>query len=441
LEGYKVLPRYLDIQGLGNLTPDILFENIYKCTVQEIKAKDWKTSEPGREYENFLSHLQTAKESLDRTYGPHWLVILLVDELDNAVSKLINDHFFQNLRNFLMVSSFNRNFRMVASGVREMANLISSGSSPLNNLRNKHLEILSGKQADRLVKTGFKKDLDTEAMTYLYKLTGKHPYLMQGVLEQLWEERGDLDSKAIKKAGKIFSKETQTFSRWMQSLGAAEREGYRALINAPEESLSLPGIHSKVPFELSSKVEEALTVLSYHLIIDDSDEDEIKIAGTMFKDWFKFNCPPEQNIKLSKEEPSSDKQSESPPQSPPNIHIEVNPIIYGSNTHIDNRQGMDTQEVITLFKELKAEANKLPLDFKIQKEIEDALNNGLAEISNSKNEKEPEKKTLENSLEDAAGILKKAGATADQLESFIEKAKKIGIILGKTAGWVATLFV
>ncbi len=425
LEDFHALPRYLDIQSLGSLTSDTLFEKIYSATVQGIEAPTWVSSEPGREYERFITQLGLVQSDLENHHGANWLVVLLIDELDNAVSKLPDDQFFQNLRNLLMVSKFHRHFRVVASGVKEMAHLISSGSSPLNNLRNKHVAVLTGKQADRLIQVGFQQDLDTETKMFLYRLTGKHPYLLQGVLEHLWDEQGDRDSKAVKRAAKAFAQEMEAFKRWLDSFGAAERSVYGVLMNAGEGGIHVKIIRNQVESKLSHEVEDALTVLSFHGVIDDSDDpDEPKIAGSMFKDWFETHCP-EQATLVKIPEPTDPKSHEN--QTP---SIRVNVKVKNDNK-LDASQGLKIDEIMRLFKTLKIETINSPLDEKIQVEVESALNEGIKEVQ----EPEPDKKVLESSLDKAAGILKKAGATADQMHTFIEKAKKLGLLLGKAAGW------
>ena len=93
-------------------------------------------------FRTVLARRCTAKPlDFDRSpqrYSTDWIVILLIDELDAAIATLPDDQFFQNLRNLLMISRFHSHFRLVASGVTQMANLISSGSSPLNNLRSEY---------------------------------------------------------------------------------------------------------------------------------------------------------------------------------------------------------------------------------------------------------------------------------------------------------------
>jgi hypothetical protein len=295
LAPFTPLPRFLDIQGLGQVTPASLFQALYNLVVKEITVPPWVSGELGNEYQTFLAHLDSVSPLLTQRYGTDWLVILLIDELDAAIATLPDDQFFQNLRNLLMISRFHRYFRLVASGVTQMANLISSGCSPLNNLRNKHLSILTGKQARELIRCGFPNGLGPEVEETLFRLTGRHPYLLQGLLEKFWEIReteDELDVKAVKGAAREFLREHRDFVRWLDAFGPAEHAVYQLLSEAPGGTLSVREIRQRINPALAFQTEEALTILSYHGVIDDSDPDEPQIAGTLFQVWYRENRPP-----------------------------------------------------------------------------------------------------------------------------------------------------
>jgi len=291
------IPRLLDIQALSRCSLQVLFEQMYAVVVQEISAPPLLLNNEGREYQDFLAALDQAKLQLDHQYGEDWVVILLIDELDTAIEKLPDDQFFQNLRNLLMVSRFHRHFRLIASGVTGMAKLISSGSSPLNNLRNKHLSVLTGKQARQLVFQGFADKLDLELELALLQLTGRHPYLLQGLLEKLWDAQADIDKRMLKDTSREFLHEHHDFERWLDSFKEAEHAVYHELSEAPDGTLSTRDIRGKLDAALASKVDDALTILSYHGVIDDSDPDEPQIAGTMFRDWYRNNAPKQEKPK------------------------------------------------------------------------------------------------------------------------------------------------
>ena len=291
LAPFTPLPRFLDVQGLDRLTPALLFETIYTLVIQDVEARPWVPGESGRDYQNFLAHLDAAKPMLDQRYGSNWLVILLIDELDAAISKLSDDQFFQNLRNLSMISRFNRHFRLVASGVREMSNLISSGSSPLNHLRNSHLGILTGAQARQLITFGFPEALDPEMESFLFQLTGRHPYLLQGVLENLWQDQVEIDKRAVRRAAREFLNQQRNFPRWLDAFGQVEHAVYQLLSDAPDGTLYVRDIRHRIDPSLAPHIDEALTVLSYHGLIDDNEPDEPHIAGTLFRDWYRDNRP------------------------------------------------------------------------------------------------------------------------------------------------------
>jgi hypothetical protein len=380
---FHPLPRRLSIQELGSLTPDLLFEQIYHLVVQEVQAEHWIHSEPGKEYQNFLKHLDNAGPTLNKRYGSDWLVILLIDELDAAISYLIDDQFFQNLRNLLMESRFHRHFRLVATGVKEMARLISSGSSPLNNLRNKYLGILTKKkQAKQLVNYGFPAECDDEA---LFRSTGRHPYLLQGVLEKLWPDKTEWDKKIIRTAARDFLGEHKDFQRWLDAFGPAEQAVYRCLAEAPQGTMSISAIRNKIDRTLIPEIDEALTVLSYHGVVDDSDQDEPEIAGTMFKDWYLTRSPIVETGPVS----SAPQQPKAPdPSASTRINIQVSPTIAGASIH----HGFTPEEVTKLsniINQLKKEISNLPIDEQTKMEAQHALDEGI---------KKRDKNTLKSSL-------------------------------------------
>jgi AAA+ ATPase superfamily predicted ATPase len=121
LAPFYPLVKYFDFEERGSiLNTALLFEKIYNLIVQDINTTaSWINDMHGKEYENFLKHLNDALPLFNEKYGPDWVVILLVDEMDTAFKHLPDDQFFQNLRNFLTISRFKRYFRLVATGLRK----------------------------------------------------------------------------------------------------------------------------------------------------------------------------------------------------------------------------------------------------------------------------------------------------------------------------------
>ncbi len=433
---FKPISLFLDIQGIGKPTPYLLFEKIYTLLIRETDAKPWETGKPGMEYQVFLNHVYDAKPALEKKYGMDWLAILLVDELDAAISSLPDDQFFQNLRNLLMMSDFNRHFRLVATGVNEMANLISSGSSPLNNLRNKYLAVLTGKQARQIISFGFPDGLDPDIESSIYKITGKHPYLLQGILEKLWVDKTELGKKLVKTAAKEFLSEHNDFHRWKKSFGSAEHEVYQILTNSPGGTLHVSEIRRNIKPSLTSEIDNALTVLSYHGVIDDSDEDEPEITGTLFRDWYQNNKPtiqPEAGEETSKQ---PEKREATAHTLQPSIHVEVSPVI---DIDVNNKTGFTVDEVIRIIREIKDDIANLPVNERTKMKVQHALEEGLIEMEEPESEGKPNREVVKSSLEKATGILKTAGCTVGSVNSFISKAEKLAPYLGKAVGWLVAL--
>ena len=66
---------------------------------------------------------------------------------------------------------------------------------------------------------------------------------------------------------------------------------YQLLSAAPDGTLHVRDIRHGIDPSLAPHIDEALTILSYHGLIDDSEPDEPQIVGTLFRDWYRDNWP------------------------------------------------------------------------------------------------------------------------------------------------------
>ena len=64
----KLLPVFIDIQGLGELTPGVLFKAMYDLAVANVDVRRWEAPEAGAEYQQFLHLLDEAREQLNQFY-------------------------------------------------------------------------------------------------------------------------------------------------------------------------------------------------------------------------------------------------------------------------------------------------------------------------------------------------------------------------------------
>jgi predicted nucleotide-binding protein len=275
----RLLPRTLNIHAVVPRTPADFFGAIYRVVTDGLTVQPWS----GSRYQDFLTRLDEIAPVIKQAHGPEWAIVLLIDELDAAVATLPDSECFQNLRNLLMASEYSRHFRMVASGITSLSSLILDRSSPLNNLDPFYLGILGVEEAHELMRAGFPLGLPVGVEDRLFELTGRHPYIIQGLLEYGGTTDPSAESLAIS-ARRFVRDRAGTFTGWLGQFGEAGRVVYRELTKS---AISAKELRSKLPRALS--VQDGLLALSYHGVIDESDLDQPKISGTIFRDWFLEN--------------------------------------------------------------------------------------------------------------------------------------------------------
>ncbi len=392
LSSYTAVPCLFSMQEFNKINVEMLFKKIFQLIVHGIETPKWEDGCTGNEYQYFLNRLEIAEQNLINYYGDNWLIVLLIDELDSASAKLPDDSFFQNLRNLHMDSKFHSHFRMIATGVKEMAKLINTGSSPLNNLRNKYLGILPKTVSQNIVEVGFS-DFSYHPifLDFLFNLTGRHPFILQGILEKLWESKNcDWDKKIIQKATNDFIKEQSVFNRWTQGFDPIENIAFRLLAEHPLGKLNINEIRSKVDDSLKDQIGTALTVLSYHGVIDDSDDiDEPQISGTIFRDWFIKNT-------------------------------------------IDYSNNQKKAIVLSIINNMQNEIGSSEIDLQTK-------NNILSIIS--KLIEKPEKEAVKSSIEEITNTLKKANTNMELINKIVGNAQRLGPYIGTASGWIYALLV
>jgi len=387
LAPFHALVGRFSVQELGKPTPNILFEKMYDMTTQGIGADAWKDGELNKEYQHFLKMMDKAAPNLTQKYGADWLMILMIDELDAALTELADVQIFQNLRNLLMESRFNRHFRLIATGVKDMARLITSGSSPLNNLRNRHLGILSDSSAKTLVDKGFNKfAYQPPMLKFVFDLSGRHPFILHGILEYLWTNKpSEWDIQKIRNSSlKFINEHGKNFQRWVGAFGIPEKTIYRELAESSKPQLNVSDIRSAINENLRPETDDALNILSYHGIIDTNDSSNPRIAGTLFRTWFiEHTLDYQPNDKLLKAR--------------------------------------------AILKELSTDLSKMPIDDKIKKEISKLL---IESATTS------DKDQISSILEKITEKFKQAKDAGEAIAGFIEKAEKLAPYIGMAAGWL-----
>ncbi|GBC63351.1 hypothetical protein DENIS_4345 [Desulfonema ishimotonii] len=379
-----ILPRRFSMQEMGSLTLDPLFEKVYNLVSHGLAVPPWQDGQPGREYQVFLRHLDNTEDALVKAYGSDWLVILLLDDLDALADEQPETRFFMNLRHLLTESRFHGHFRLVATGAGSIKRLTATGFAPLSNLRCKYVGILRERRAEELVEAGFKDRYDTETLRFLFELTGRHPFLLQGVLEKMWETEAAWTKSAIRKAARLFLREHGIFRLWANAFGSAEQVVYQSLASAPDGSLRIREIQNTIPPGLRGEIDGALTALGYHGLLEDADPDEPEIAGTLFRDWY-----------------------------------------------MDQLAG----EILQVFGALKDTLMRLAVDERTRQAALASMAVAEQELREPESGEQPDRQKIREAFERATDLLQSGLDSPPSLSSYLEKARALGLWLGMESDW------
>ena len=150
------------------------------------------------------------------------------------------DTFFGNLRDLVTQNEkLKGNFRLVVTGVNDPEGVINRGS-PFNILEKHKLGVLTDDDVGTLVEVGFPDGMSRAARRRLVELTGRHPYLLQGVLQKLWRSDGArLDASDVERAAASFAAlHGGDFRGWFNRFSDAARMVYGFLSAHSERNVS-----------------------------------------------------------------------------------------------------------------------------------------------------------------------------------------------------------
>ena len=300
LKPYKsFLPLLVEPGEFQEVSPAILF---HKFLVTLAPERNWDSFLTAKQpYMAFCNSVEgSVRTELERKgYGREWVVVVMVDEVDALAEDLRNaepnsgDSFFRNLRHLLMDNRQLRDhFRLVAAGVNDLSGLIRSGS-PLNILAKRELGVLKVENVDELIGVGFPSGMTNEAKDRLVALTGRHPYLLQGILHKLWShDEVDIDGGQVTRAADSFQTDHDDFRRWLNVFDDVVRAIYGLLSSDPGKTKSRRDLASAAGVS-GNDIDRGTSILLTHGVIEaiDLDYEVYRITGEMFRDWFHDNAP------------------------------------------------------------------------------------------------------------------------------------------------------
>jgi len=95
-------------------------------------------------------------------------------------------------------------------------------------------------------------------------------------------------------------------------------------------------------------------------------------------------------------------------------------------------------EASRMLVELEALVSNLEIDDQIKSDVKNHLKEAIRTIEGAEAGKETKGEVVKNSLEKATNLLKSGRTTFDALNKFIEKAEKLGTVVGQATGWLGS---
>ncbi|MGE0820902.1 MAG: TIR domain-containing protein [Candidatus Binatia bacterium] len=190
------------------------------------------------------------------------------------------------------------------------------GENPMfRSFQEEYLGFLNADDSTRMIEEiGTWQDIvwEHDAAQRVFTYCGGHPLVTRFFASEASEE-GSRKQIDLARVEEVAGDQQKTFRK--NDIGNYYQEGVwdllreeerQVLSEAPDGTLQVREIRQTIEDTLAPQVDNALTILSYHGVIDDSDPDEPRIAGTMFSDWYRNNAPRQE------QPPSTPRQPEPP---------------------------------------------------------------------------------------------------------------------------------
>lgn len=118
----------------------------------------------------------------------------------------------------------------------------------------------------------------------LFRLTGRHPYLLHYLAEKMYEAGPEASLRAVELQSRRHLGDL--FSRWKETLGAKRCAVYQALTAVPAGQFETEeDLRQRASVD---ELSEPLRVWAFHGLIEDPDRPAV--GGSLFRDWFRQNA-------------------------------------------------------------------------------------------------------------------------------------------------------
>lgn len=291
----------------------------------------------------------------------HVRLVLLFDEIDDAIDRPWTQALFSQLRSLIYSSNIKSRVRLIATGSHHLLEQVSNHGSPLwNVLKLNYLEPFNEAGFAELIRRA--EDLPKEAADAIWQQSGGHPFLAQYLLHHLWNQgihqttKGNVEDMA----GKFLAEQANDIKGWARAIGVSGLEAYRILsamngwVSGREIILSRN--------EQSLDIMPGLVALCYHgFVLHDPSWSNYMHSGDLFKEWYKTEgiefaslLGDQRVVSMQRVSPLHDGSQKNEKITP--NYLQSTEIITSSNPHQISSSPMD-------FKERGKEISDILIDF------------------------------------------------------------------------------
>lgn len=295
--GSLTLPVYVDILKLPRpLTPRAVYVDIVRQVEQSLKnhglLKNAHRSQvslfeelPREEIRVFA---QILTDLVERMGGRIFLrLAILFDEIEPIAKSDWAEGFFSNWRHLLSNEpDLSQHISVVLSGAKEMSVIARDVSSPLANILSwRELSLFSRQETERLVHEPTGGHLSASIARAIFNLTGGHPFLIQYLMHHVCRyDTVEAKWRLEEARQKFLADQSFQFRNWFDKFSDDDRRVYAHLLSKRY------GVPKREIVHLVGDVaaNNSLAVLcNTGVIIRLSHREQYKIAGAMFRDWFR----------------------------------------------------------------------------------------------------------------------------------------------------------
>lgn len=235
--------------------------------------------------DRFSTALRTILSQLEAAGGPGRLVLLL-DEVDDALDYSWHKQLFNQLRSAIYGPKLSPYIKLVLAGSRRFLDEVTDRGSPLWNVLKIHY-LESFNRATTLELCNLASELSEVAIEAVWQQSGGHPFLAQYLLYYLWEQGiNTADETTVNRLARRFRMEEQAhLEGWCDAMELVGLRLYGHLALFPDWQEETDLVNAVIEPHLPNK--RGLTALCYHgVVIHDEDWLRYKRTGELFRVWY-----------------------------------------------------------------------------------------------------------------------------------------------------------